>query len=275
MPRLSTSSSINFRKRSVSESTLPPIVFVNALGQGPAAWSRLRDRVGGHPTSVWSPELSWTRTEQEEQLARLLSGRSAHLVAWCTGPKTALRVAADYPELVESLVFLNPSFKGPGRPLDIDTEYESELVDLLSTVRSRPGMAARLIDALNRRRASNPSSSIGLPAELDDPGTSVFRDAATLIAYAERHLEFWADDPLMDPRVKALEVPTTVVSGAQDVVVAPSDVARIAASFPRSNSVEVNGGHFALYTHSDEVAQALSAHLAAAEVSPGSLSLPR
>ncbi|MFI9407018.1 alpha/beta fold hydrolase [Nocardia sp. NPDC052316] len=259
----------------MSESPPSPLVFVNALGQGAAAWSRLRDRIGHRATSVWSPELAWTRTQQEEQLARLLSGRTAHLVAWCTGPKTALRVAADYPALVQSLVLLNPSFKGPGRPLTVDTEYESELVDLLTTVRARPRTAARWIDALNRRRSTDPSSSIGLPAELDDPATSVFRDPPTLIAYAERHLEFWADDPLLDPRVQAVDIPITVVSAAADVVVAASDAARVAAAFPHSNSVVVGGGHFALYTHSDQVAQAISTHLGAANTRPGSLSLPR
>ncbi|MFE3544335.1 alpha/beta fold hydrolase [Nocardia sp. NPDC059177] len=253
-----------------------PVLFVNAFGQGPAPWSRLGEQIAGHPTSLWTPALQWTGATQASELSRQLAalGRPVHLVAWCTGPKIALRVTARHPNSVASLVFLNPSLKGPSRAKSLDTEYESELEALLRTVYRRQASAGRLAEALNRRRSAGTSSSIGLPAELADAGVGAFHSAPDLIAYATQHLEFWEDDILADTAVRSIAVPITVISAVQDVVVSATDAADIARVFPQSESATVGGGHFSLFTHSDEVAAKISAHLASVRTRTRS-SLPR
>jgi pimeloyl-ACP methyl ester carboxylesterase len=244
-----------------------PVLLVNALGQGCEPWARLRARLSRRHTTLWSPDLALSGSEQVDALVRLLQGygRPLHLLGWCTGPKTVLRAAARRRDLVASLTFLNPSFKGPGRPPEVDTAYEVELAGLLRAVHGQPRIADRLIAVLRAQRAAGGASQVGIPDELRESSGLPFLDTPNLLAYAAQHLDFWADDPLADAAVRDLDVPLTVICGAVDVVVAPADVRTVAARFAQAKVEVVDAGHFALHTHAAEVARVIETHLDAVE----------
>jgi pimeloyl-ACP methyl ester carboxylesterase len=244
-----------------------PVIFVNALGQDAAAWARLRAMLGHHRTTLWSPDLSLTTRAQVTELGSraVAAGRRAHLVGWCTGPKTMLRVAVRWPGRVASLTFLNPSFKGPRRPRESDTPYETDLEGLCRAAASNPRAAERLVAVLRAQRSTGGESQLGVPDDLRTTSAAVYDDADLLSAYAARHLEFWEDDPLADPTVHTLAVPVTVVSATDDVVVSPEDVTSVAQCLPRTRIARVDAGHFALHTHAGDVATIIEHHLAGAE----------
>jgi pimeloyl-ACP methyl ester carboxylesterase len=243
-----------------------PVLLINALGQGDEPWTPLCARLARrhHPT-LWSPDLTVPWHDQVDVLVDLLRTheRPVHLVGWCTGPKTALRAAAQHRDLVASLILLNPSFKVPGRPATVDTPYETELAELLHAVDDRPRMAARLVTVLRAQRAAAGASPAGMPDQLRESCALPFVDAPSLIAYATAHLGFWADDPLTEPAVRRLTLPITAISGGTDPVVAAADVRSVVAALGHTRVEIVDAGHFALYTHADAVVELIEAHLAA------------
>jgi len=240
---------------------IPPaqtaVVMVNAIGQHEGVWSRLRQALPPRFVATpFTPDLILPYPQQVEQLAGLVAalGQPVHLVGWCTGPKMLLRTAIMVPDAVASLTFLNPSFKSPDRPTTMNTPYESELEALLTTVVARPQMAARLATVLAAQRSSGSAAQIGLPPELESSAGRVLTDPDLLVLYALRHLEFWSDDPLSDPRVRALRLPVNVIAGAHDVVVAAGDVDAVTGALPQSTVTTLEAGHFGVYTHGLQMA---------------------
>jgi pimeloyl-ACP methyl ester carboxylesterase len=234
----------------------PPLVLINALGQGLAPWAPLIARL--LPRRVLVCETRGTAEPYEElsvtQHADDLAAILAHerpgvydLVAWCTGPKVALAHHRRDPGSARMMVFLNGAFKHPARDVSIDTQYERDLEALCRAVDRRPGNASRLLPML----ASG--SGTGAPGDLAAAVARPFRTEGSLIAYARQHLRFWEYDPL--PHAAHVRVPILFVTAEHDVIVSPQGVRDAARHFPTARVVEVPAAtHYALYESADAVA---------------------
>jgi pimeloyl-ACP methyl ester carboxylesterase len=248
-----------------------PVVLINALGQGLACWARLFDALSRNQRVViWEPRgvhsgSDFTIEDHVSDLERILDREAAsrcRLVAWCTGPKVALELCRRRPTAVESMVFLNPSLKGPGLSNELDTAYERTLQQLCALVSRRPDMAAFVRDALR--------DSIGRRAEADEANFPVaavaamnadllecvldpFRTEASTVSYCRQLLDFWSHDAAASAAGTA--IPVLLVAAEFDDVASPA-MAKAARDLTRATDyAEIRGAtHYCLYDRPEMVA---------------------
>ncbi len=246
-----------------------PVVLVNALGQDLGPWQDVVRALLPRLVITWNlrgltPPLPARAFDQHvDDLAEVLTAEGVdgcHLVAWCTGGKTALRFDRRFPGRVRSMVLLNPSFKHPGRDGGADTAYEKNLEALCRAVARRPETAARLRDMF----VPGAFASSGDAGGAESAVRQAFGSAQALIAYTGQHLEFWADNPLTEP---ATTTPVLFVGAQRDEIVATDAVRQIARTFPHGSYVEVpEAGHFALIEQAQRVAGLIEGFILAAEI---------
>lgn len=219
----------------------PPLVLLNALGQGLPPWTPLVERLLPRRVLLWEMETAASHTFDRhardlEAVAAHEALGARHLVGWCTGPKVALAHYRRRPEAVLSMVFLSPSFKHASRPEAFDTPYERDLEVLCRAVDRRPETAPRLRQLV---------------------GTGAWKPFSTdagLVAYAREHLDFWRRDPFEG--AGDVRVPTLFVGAERDEIVSPAGVQLAAERFPGARYVELAGAtHFALNERPDVVAE--------------------
>jgi pimeloyl-ACP methyl ester carboxylesterase len=244
-----------------------PVVLINALGQGLVYWSRLFDTLARNQRVViWEPrvvpsESDFTIEDHVLDLERILDHQAAsrcRLVAWCTGPKVALEFCRRRPTAVESMVFLNPSLKGPGLSDELDTAYERTLQQLCELVDRRPDMAAFVRNALRdsiRRRAEADESSFpeaavsAMNADLLERVLDPFRSEASTVSYCRQLLDFWSRD------AAATAIPVQLVAAEFDEVVSPAMVKTARDLLGATAYVEIRGAtHYCLYDRPEMVA---------------------
>ena len=237
----------------------PPIVVLNALGQGLEPWSRLVERLAPRRIVVWPMRGAGAGQAlllgaQLDDLASIRARESAepcHIVGWCTGAKLALWHCLANATGVRSMVFLNGAFKHPAREPELDTSYERDLESICRAVDRRPEAAARLMRILG---ADNDAGGRGsLPPEaLAASARRPFASATAFLVYARQHLDFWSSDPL--PAAAGLTVPMLFVGGELDVIVCSEGVRRAAAGLPAARYTEIPGAtHYALFERADDV----------------------
>jgi pimeloyl-ACP methyl ester carboxylesterase len=234
----------------------PPLVLINALGQGLTPWGPLISRLLPRQMLLWEtrgtvePYEELSVTQHADDLAAILAyerARTYDLVGWCTGPKIALTHHRRAPGSAHAMVFLNGAFKHPGRDASLDTPYERDLEAVCRAIDRRPGNAARLLPIL----ASG--SGTGAPGELGEAVARPFRTEGALVAYARQHLRFWEDDPL--PYAAEVGIPVLFVTAEHDVIVSPQGVRHAARHFPTARFVELaEATHYALYERPETVA---------------------
>jgi pimeloyl-ACP methyl ester carboxylesterase len=246
-----------------------PVVAVNAIGQGIAAWLPLMERLSRRRRFiVWEMRQRAadghiiTFAEHCNDLHAVLreeGASSAHLVGWCTGAKLAVRYWRTHPGTVRSLVFLGGSFKYPGRAPELDSPYERNLEVMLRAIDRQPFLAERLrmvfapANPAGGQLDVDDAALSGIPADLDGEVRRPFRDASTLVVYARQHVEFWSHDE----RATGSEVtsPILAIAGKRDQVVSPQGFQDALGRFPRARYVEIaDGGHYCFYEHANVVA---------------------
>ncbi|MCO1593992.1 alpha/beta hydrolase [Micromonospora sp. RHAY321] len=246
-----------------------PLVLVNALGQDLLPWQRFVATLLPRRVITWElrglvpPAARRPFAGHVDDLARVLRAEavtSCHLVAWCTGPKTALRFSQRYPGMVRSMVFLNASFKHTGRAPEQDTAYEQNLEVLCRAVNRRPENASRLREMF---QPGTVTASGANTAVQDNAVRRAFGSADALVAYAQQHLEFWAEDFTWEATA---EVPVLFVSGERDEIVSTEATRAAAKMFPGAAHVVLPAvGHFALVDQAERVAGLVEGFTLAAE----------
>lgn len=243
----------------------PPLIAVNAIGQGVALWLPLLERLSRRRrVIVWEMRQTdpdgrpLTFAEHCEDLHAVLRQEGAHtnhLLGWCTGAKLAARYCRTHPGAVRSMVFLSGSFKHPGRAPEFDTAYERNLEAMLKAAVRQPSLAERLrvVFASAAPRSADDDRAGGGASALESEVRRPFRDAHTLAVYARQHLEFWShDETATGPEVC---VPLLGIAGERDEVVSPAGFRDALGHFPRARYVEVAGAaHHCFYERPDLIA---------------------
>jgi pimeloyl-ACP methyl ester carboxylesterase len=260
----------------------PPLVLVNALGQGPGFLTRLAQRLARHHRVVtWrvrgtEPDgPSWHVERQIEDLAAVLDMSGAdqcHLIGWCTGAKIATALQRRMPDAVASLVFLNPTFKQDGLWAGMDTKYERDLEVVCRTLVRNPARAVRLSGLLSPGGTSG-SEGPGAPGAgvlgvlstaLTEEVRRPFRDPATLVRYARQLVDLWHLDSV--GQASSVTAPVLFVSSEYDGVSSPARARAAARLFPRAVSAELaHAGHYAPHDRASLVAELIMEFVAAPE----------
>ncbi len=252
----------------------PPLIVVNAIGQGTEVWLPLLQHLSGkRRIVVW--EMRQTDhlgrpvsfMQHCDDLHAVVSNACADicdLVGWCTGAKLAACYARMHPGIARSLVFLGGSFKHSSRDGQFDTPYERNLEIVLRAVVNQPELTDRLrvllapaapgpadICCANEELAAR--TLTGLSVEVEHQIRRPFCDVASLRIYAQQHLEFWSHDETATG--SQLCIPVLAVSGACDQVVSPSGLQAALKHFPSSRYHEIEGAtHYCFHDSPDLVA---------------------
>jgi pimeloyl-ACP methyl ester carboxylesterase len=252
----------------------PPLIMINALGQGLKYWSRLLPLLAcQHRVMIWQPrglecDGAMTLEEQVADLEAIILTEHmtpAVLVGWCTGPKVAAAFCARRPDDVSAMIFLNPSFKCSSAPAQPDTDYERTIEPICRMVVQRPALAAAIRAALDKAvipaaRAADESEferaevvAAGLHPQLSNEVRVPFRSAQTFLRYAQQVVAFWDVDTRQ--RAAELQVPVLIVTGECDRVASPHGASAVAPMFPKSRLVELQGiSHYGLYDRPELIA---------------------
>ncbi|CAM5583439.1 Putative aminoacrylate hydrolase RutD [Streptomyces violaceorubidus] len=240
----------------------PPLLVLNALGQGPGFLTRLCAHLAPHHRVVtWQvrgterEDPAWGTRHQLDDIDAVLEAvgaERAHLLGWCTGAKIATAFQQHRPEAVASLVFLNATFRQNDRWDGMDTKYESDLAAVCRALDRRPQKAAWMLDLLAPGAAGGSGSPgardagvLGvLSRALADEVRRPFRDAEVLVRYARQLMDLWRlDSAAQAPRVA---VPTLFVCSEFDGISSPARAREAARCFPHARYAELAvAGHYA------------------------------
>lgn len=246
------------------------VVIVNAYGQSPAFWNALAGRwLPDRKVLVVLPrgtggELGAGATfkfeDQVADLRRVLSAEGPgpyHVVAWCTGPKVALRLCAESPENLASLSLVTGAFRGFRGTEAFATEYESNMEPLCQMVVEEPERAGFVMEALrailtgdagrNTVEQTHVSELLSLISNTVKPLViAPFLREASVVNYAHQLLDFWSRDLTDDlPRVN---VPTLFIAAENDRIASPGISYEVARRLKSASFVNIRGGnHYCMH----------------------------
>lgn len=261
----------------VAGSAGPPVLILNALGQGLVYWSRLIDILKhNYQVIIWeprgtiSPPQPFGLKEQIEDIEAILKReeiQKCHILAWCTGPKLAVEFYLHAPDSVQSMVFLNSQFKCEGMARELITKYERNIEPLFRVLEKKPELAGSVMESM---RLNLGGEKINLFDQKDSQKLAMdvltlvddtlkphilapYQNQATTLAYAQQVLDFWSYDTLAKaPQVQA---PILMIAAEHDKVAAPAMSKEAVNYFPRVKHVEVSRAtHYCLFDRPELVA---------------------
>lgn len=261
----------------VAGSAGPPVLILNALGQGLVYWSRLIDILkDNYQVIIWeprgtiSPPQPFGLKEQVEDIEAILKReeiQKCRILAWCTGPKLAVEFYLHAPDSVQSMVFLNSQFKCEGMARELITKYERNIEPLFRVLEKKPELAGSVMESM---RLNLGGEKINLFDQKDSQKLAMdvltlvddtlkphilapYQNQATTLAYAQQVLDFWSYDTLAKaPQVQA---PILMIAAEHDKVAAPAMSKEAVNYFPRVKHVEVSRAtHYCLFDRPELVA---------------------
>lgn len=265
--------------------TGPPVVVLNALGQGLKYWHRLLNHLmGTHRVFIWEPRGTsapsppFGLADHVDDLEAVLHHEgieSCHLIGWCTGPKVAIDFHLRRPSAVKSMAFLNGTLKCDGSPEELDSPYEHNLESLCRMLVKKPAMAASVRKTLHSREEESETEILEgsdqeqmsarvlslMNVDLRSDVLAPFTTAETTLNYARQLVEFWTHD--VRPKAARIQIPVLLLSAEYDQVATPAASVAAADLFPKARHVHVKGAtHYCLYDRSEFVADLLTAFFA-------------
>jgi pimeloyl-ACP methyl ester carboxylesterase len=256
------------------------IIILNAIGQGLEYWyPLLHELIEDYRVVIWEPRGTvfppppFGLEEQVNDVEAIVQEEAienCHLIGWCTGPKVAIDFYLRHPDLVQSMAFLNGTFKCVGSPEELDSPYEHNLESLCRLLVRKPAMADSVMKTL-MARVEQGEVELLEGADAEQMSVSVlsranpslgsyllapFKTNATTVNYAHQLVDFWAQDAR--PKASAVRVPVLLVATEYDQVATPQASEQAAALFPNSQCVLVRGAtHYCLYDRPQFVANLL------------------
>ena len=228
----------------------PRVVFLHGGGQNAHTWDTVIVGLGepalavdlpGHGRSAWredgdyGPKLNAVAVEP---VVRELAPDADLVVGMSLGGLTAIRLAVSAPELVRKLVLVDVTPSAPQRHTEL-TEAQKGTVALVQGERIFPSFQAMLnvtvAAAPHRDRESLRRGVFHNSKRLDD-GTWTWRYDS--MRRGEGFTGMWDDVPQLD-------VPTTLVRGANSAFVNDDDAVEFARTAPGFRGVRMveNSGH--------------------------------
>ncbi|MHA7987414.1 alpha/beta fold hydrolase [Rathayibacter sp. CAU 1779] len=223
----------------------PTVLLIN--GTAPALWGSLPERLAAtHRVIDYdrrsfaaspAPPPKGTRrhTDDAAALLRRLDAGPALLVGWSMGAVIAAELACLHPELVSGLVLLEPPFRAKQHPRPAMLAAIGGATLLGRFGRASSGAERFLRWALQRRDGSSAYVDAGQEWQAD-----VRRDGPSIVS------EVSAGEQLDRDALRAIAVPTSVLTGEQSDPVFSDAARRIADLIPRSELVTVPGSSHAL-----------------------------
>lgn len=254
-----------------------PVIILNALGQGLFYWYPLIDvLIQQHRVVVWeprgtiSPPQPFGLKEQVEDLKAILKQEeidSCHLVGWCTGPKVAVEYYLQFPETVQTLVFLNSQFKCSATARELVTSYERNIEPMFRGLEKNPDLAGSVMSALQLNLSSGKLDPAGqddsqrlavevlssINQNLKSHVLLPYESEATTRNYARQVVDFWSYDTLA--KAFQVQIPVLLITTEHDKIAMPAMSKHAVKSFPKGSLVEVKGAsHYCLFDRPEWVA---------------------
>jgi pimeloyl-ACP methyl ester carboxylesterase len=230
--------------------TPPRVVFLHGGGQNAHTWDTVILGLGapalaidlpGHGRSAWREDGDYgprLNAVAVEPVVREFAPDAELVVGMSLGGLTAIRLAVSAPELVRKLVLVDVTPSAPERHTTM-TEKEKGTVALVQGDRTFPSFESMLevtVAAAPHRDRESLRRGVFHNAKRLDDGTWTWR--YDTFRKGEGFDNLWDDVPRLD-------VPTTLVRGANSAFVNDDDAAEFARSAPGFQDVRMveNSGH--------------------------------
>jgi pimeloyl-ACP methyl ester carboxylesterase len=259
----------------------PAVVVLNALGQGLEFWYRLTNKlIEAHRVIIWeprgtvSPQPPFALRDQVNDLDEILRNEEieiAHLVGWCTGPKVAVDFYLLRPKAVQSMAFLNGTFKCDGSPEELNTPYEKNLEFLCRRLVQKPALAASIMKSFQARADESETEVLqgadseqvslkvlsSINVNLKSAVLAPFGSEETTLNYAHQLVDFWAND--VRPKAANVQAPVLLISSEYDEIVSSASAHMAVGLFPNAQHVHIAAAtHYCLYDRPDLIADLLA-----------------
>jgi pimeloyl-ACP methyl ester carboxylesterase len=183
-------------------------------------------------------------------------GTECHLLSWCNGARIATAMAAQFPSLVASVIYLCPAFRRVSGVPPTDTKFEKDLDEVFEAALKNKKLAhflsAYLINTNKAEPVREPAFVLSLP-------DYAFREAVVapmstgnyLLNYAHRT---YNDEgyPLRD-LITQIRQPVLFILGSEDAVVSNSFIKQVVPLFRQATSFVVSGASHYIQLQQPEI----------------------
>src|SRR5690606_16617579 len=188
--------------------------------------------------------------EQVLAAVRACNAASFDLLGYSLGSAVAAHIAAEYPQLVRSLVLVAPFAKGSEPRIKLQFELWQQLI------RQDPAAFARLV-LLN---GFSPAFLRGFDEAQIEQWVGLIQQSNRWDGML-RQVEL---DARLDitGQLKKIDRPTLVIGCSQDYILGPEPARAIAQSLPRARYAELDAGHMVPFERPQELLQLVEDFLA-------------
>ena len=259
----------------------PVIVIVNAYGIPIKAWDRVIVPLSeDHKVIIWecrglsnsdhpSKESNhvFSGDDHSKDMKEILDSEKvdcAHIVAWCSGTKPALRFFQNNPLLVNSLTFITGNFAPLKGHENISTKWEDGVRSVATTLQSNPEMNEVFLKIVSDMLMVRSDSVASSEARVDDLIGAVspkyrnmlvnpFLNEERSLNWARMIDEFYHDD--ISGIITKINVPTFFLSVRDDEVVSTELSEIVSRSINRAKKVVLPAAsHWCIMESGSEIA---------------------
>ena len=189
-------------------------------------------------------------------LIRGLGLKDPTVLGWSMGGIVAQQLALDHPELVSKLVLMSTLPPGPQADLP-----SAEVMQTLSG--SGEGHFDRVMDTLFPAAAQDSAKACFIDDMFAPHGYAEPAIPAAVTRAQDALLERWKEDGPEPQQLRRLAVPSLVLAGTQDTVLAPANSVTLSHLLGDSTLVEVEGGgHAMMYQYPRALADRIDRFIA-------------
>ncbi|UUY08382.1 alpha/beta fold hydrolase [Pseudomonas sp. J452] len=262
------------------------LLVINAYGQSLHFWNDvLGDLLANYRVLVWEIRgtsvsdggmSSFYTTEDHirDACAIIEAERLSHChtIGWCTGPKLSIQLADRYPQVIRSLTFITPAFKGVSG-FSGDTRYERNMEPLCKLVDRKPEAAGSLIKSMNAYFADRSDESERFGVSETGAHESIknvlgmvdrnlrpllmapFVSETSILNYSRQLLQFWKHDVI--DYVPKIHQPVMLLTGSHDEIASPVLGIEVTRQFRNAIGFQIEGGSHYIHKEQHQIVTSL------------------
>lgn len=167
-----------------------------------------------------------------------------HLLSWCNGARIATAMAAAFPSLIGSIIYLGPAFRGMEGIMTADTKFEKDLDEVFEAAKKNNSMAGFLSAYLVKTNKAAPAHD---PALVPGYTDSRFREAVVAPMSTGPYLLNYARRTFNDEHYPVRELIPRIsqrvlfILGSEDAVVSNRFIQELIPLFANSSAILVRG----------------------------------